>query len=359
MPSLWIGHDDVEDLGLGASALGTGGGGSSAIVRLMLHEAIDKHGPVEVVALEDLDPKAMLFPVAFAGAPVAYIEKCISGNEATLAYELASKRFGRAPIAVLPLEVGGASSLYPLVVAAELGIPCVDADTIRRAFPMVHMTQFTLAGISVSPCFVIDIKGNALTLDMTSNVAGEAMMRAIFVEMGMFAVVAGYFVTVQQTADHGVPGSLTYALELGRRISRIQHGFDGAYEGFLRCAEAQALFEGKIVDLDRRTEDGWSRGTVKLESLDDPSKTFEIDFQNENLVARSNGIVVATVPDLITLIDLENAVPMTTEELAYGQRMRVIAMPAHERWLTPPGLELVGPRAFGYDFDYISYRGVQ
>jgi hypothetical protein len=221
------------------------------------------------------------------------------------------------------------------------------------------MTQFTLAGISASPLFVIDPKGNALTLDMISNRAGESMMRAIFVEMGMFAVAAGYFVTVQQTIDHGVPSSMTYALELGRRISRIQRGFDGAYEEFLKYAEARTLFKGKIVDLDRRSVNGWSRGTARMESLDDPSKTLEVDFQNENLVARNSGTIVATVPDLITLIDLENAVPMTTEELAYGQRVRVIAMPAHERWLTPPGLELVGPRAFGYDFDYVPYGGAR
>jgi hypothetical protein len=301
----------------------------------------------------------MLFPVAFGGAPITYIEKGISGEEARLAYELASNRLGVTPAAVLPLEVGGSSTLYPLVAAAELRIPCVDADTVRRAFPMLQMTQFTLAGISASPLFVIDPKGNAITLDMTSNQAVESMTRAVLVEMGMFAVAAGYFVTVQQAMDHGVPASLTYALELGRRISRIQRGFDGAYEEFLKYAEAKVLFEGKIVDLDRRSVKGWSRGTARMESLDEPTNTFEVDFQNENLVARDNGIVIATVPDLITLIDLENAVPVTTEELAYGQRMRVIAMPAHERWLTPPGLDLVGPRAFGYDFDYVPYGGAR
>jgi DUF917 family protein len=359
MPSVWIDHEEVEDLGLGATVLGTGGGGSSAIAQLMLHEAIDKHGPVEVAALEDLDPDALLFPVALGGAPIAYVEKCVSGDEARLAYELATKRFGLAPTAVLPMEVGGASTLYPLVVAAELGIPCVDADTMRRAFPMIQMSQFTLAGISASPLFIIDPKGNALTVEMTSNLASESMVRAIFVEMGMFAVGAGYFVTAQQTIDHGVLASLTYALEIGRRLSRIQRGFDGAYEEFLECAEAQILFEGKIIDIDRRTVNGWSRGTAKMVSLDDSSQTFEIDFQNENLVARHNGTIVATVPDLIALIDLENAVPMTTEGLAYGQRMRAIAMPAHERWITPPGLELVGPRAFGYDFDYVPYGGAR
>lgn len=357
MPSFWIDHDDVADLGLGATALGTGGGGSSKIVELMLHEAIEMHGPVEVVALEDLDPDSMLFPVCLGGAPIAYVEKLISGDEAAIAYELVTKRLGSTPSAVFPLEVGGANTLYPLVVAAELGIPCADADTMRRAFPELQMTQFTLAGIPASPVVVVDPKGSAVTLDMIDNYASEAMMRAVFVEMGMFSLMTAYGASVQQAMDHGVPGSMSYALELGRHISKIQRGVGGAYEEFLRYADAQTLFKGKIVDLQRRTENGWARGTAILEGLDDASQVLEVDFQNENLVARANGVVVATVPDLITMIDLENAVPMTTEELAYGQRMRVIAMPAHERWLTAPGLDLVGPRAFGYDFDYVPYGG--
>ena len=41
---------------------------------------------------------------------------------------------------------GGMNTLIPLSVAAELGIPCVDADGMRRAFPQVEMTTFTLHG---------------------------------------------------------------------------------------------------------------------------------------------------------------------------------------------------------------------
>jgi len=66
---------------------------------------------------------------------------------------------------------------------------------------------------------------------------------------------------------------------------------------------------------------------------------------------------VATVPDLITLIDVETGVPTTTEALSFGQRLNVMAMPAHPRWVTPEGLALAGPRAFGYDLDYVPMGG--
>jgi DUF917 family protein len=43
-----------------------------------------------------------------------------------------------------------------------------------------------------------------------------------------------------------------------------------------------------------------------------------------------------------------------SETIRYGQRVTVIALPAPEVYLSPKGLEYVGPRAFGYDLDFKS-----
>ena len=40
--------------------------------------------------------------------------------------------------------------------------------------------------------------------------------------------------------------------------------------------------------------------------------------------------------------------------IRYGQRVTVILLPSPEIFLTPRGLEHVGPRAFGYDIDFCS-----
>ena len=63
------------------------------------------------------------------------------------------------------------------------------------------------------------------------------------------------------------------------------------------------------------------------------------------------------MPDLITVMETESGQPITTEELRYGQRVRVIAAPCDRRWRTPAGLALVGPRYFGYDLDYVPVEG--
>ena len=71
------------------------------------------------------------------------------------------------------------------------------------------------------------------------------------------------------------------------------------------------------------------------------------------LVARADGDVLASVPDLIMVLDAETGEPTTTEDMRYGFRVAVLGAPCDPRWRTEAGIALVGPRYFGYDFDFI------
>jgi DUF917 family protein len=70
-------------------------------------------------------------------------------------------------------------------------------------------------------------------------------------------------------------------------------------------------------------------------------------------VAKVDGEIMVSVPDLITVLDTETGEPITTESLRYGFRVTVLGIPCNEKWRTPEGLELVGPRYFGYDIDWV------
>ena len=58
----------------------------------------------------------------------------------------------------------------------------------------------------------------------------------------------------------------------------------------------------------------------------------------------------------IIVIDSERGEPITTEEVKYGIRVAVVAMAADPQLKTETALKVVGPRAFGYDFDYTSFN---
>lgn len=81
-----------------------------------------------------------------------------------------------------------------------------------------------------------------------------------------------------------------------------------------------------------------------------------MELQNENLVVLEDGEVLASVPDLVTLVDNETGHAISTEMLRFGQRVSVLAWACDPLWRTERGLEIAGPQAFGYeDIDYVPF----
>lgn len=349
---------DIDDLALGATLLGTGGGGDPYIAKLMVKQAIETYGPIQVVDPRDLPQDGMVFTSAVIGAPTVILEKIPSGTEFVAAVKAMARYLGAEPVALMAIEAGGMNTLVPLAIAGELGVPVIDADSMRRAFPQIEMTTFTLAGIKASPLAVADEKGNLCIFETTTNQVAETLARAAVINLGLANAITCYSMTAAMIAEHGIHGSMTYCMDLGRHLSAVQRGEPDAFAAFLAFAEAKHVFSGKIVDIDRRTTAGFARGTVLLEHVTDPGRTMRIEIQNEYLIAFDGDTPVLTVPDLISMLDHETATPITTETLAYGQRLDVIGMPCAPEWHRPGMLDLVGPRAFGYDVEYVPFGDV-
>ena len=112
--------------------------------------------------------------------------------------------------------------------------------------------------------------------------------------------------------------------------------------------------DGKIIDVERQTTGGFVRGRVSIETKD---RVVTVDFQNENLVVRTaDGEVLATVPDLITLVEQDSAEPLATEILQYGYRVSILLLPAPELLTKAEVLEHLGHEAFGYQFADYQYK---
>ncbi len=323
----------------------------------LAEQAIEDFGPISVVTLDELPDDAQLATVAVVGAPTVIIEKIPSGSEFTDAVRALASYMGRDVDAIIPVEVGGMNTLIPLAVAAELGVPCVDADRMRRAFPQIEMTTFTLAGLTASPMSLADEKGNKVAFEAITNQMGERLVRGSAMMMGLANALASYPMTVAQAKVAAISGSLSYCSEVGRLLASVQRQDEGAWESFFEFTRGRKIFGGKIIDLDRRTTTGFARGTVTVEDFRDPNRTMRIEIQNELLLAIEDGTPVVTPPDLICMIDHETAAPITTESLAYGQRVSVLGLPCATEWKRDGMLEVVGPIAFGYDVEYVPLEG--
>jgi uncharacterized protein len=153
----------------------------------------------------------------------------------------------------------------------------------------------------------------------------------------------------------GIRFTVSKAIRIGRRVREAQRRHDEPVAAILDEEKGKLLFRGKVAGVARRTTEGYLRGRVAIEGLDDDrGSRLEIAFQNEWVVAWRDELPLAMSPDLICVLDSVSGEAFGTETIGYGRRVSVIALPAPPVFLTPKGLEHVGPRAFGYDLDFHS-----
>lgn len=352
-----IGIEEIRAIALGATVLGTGGGGDPYVGRLMAERAVREHGEVELIDPADVPEDASVFLCGMMGAPAVIVEKLPSGLEALTAIEALSRALGRRITHVSSLEAGGINSMIPIAAAACARLPLIDADGMGRAFPELQMLLPTLEGISATPMSLVDEKGNTLVIDAVSNLAAEGLARVATVQMGASATMAFYPLRGSQVAKALVPRSISTAFRIGEGLLRARREHADPVDEIVRQLDGAVVFTGKIVDVLRRTTAGFVRGEAIVGGLDRcAGRQLSLDFQNEFLVARDGPRVLVSTPDLICLVDSQTGEPFTTEALRYGQRVTVIGAPCFERWRSPEGLALVGPKYFGYDHDYIPFN---
>lgn len=344
-----IALDHLPAMAAGAALLGSGGGGDPYIGRLLAEAAIRRHGPVPLVSVDELDDGANVFPVAMMGAPTVMVEKLPSVGQFIAAIQAVSTYMGRPAEYIACAEAGGVNSMIPIAAAAELGLPLVDGDAMGRAFPELQMGLPTLIGANATPMSIVDEKGNRGVLETPTNRWAEALARDLTIEMGSSAIISLYPLTGAQLKRSFVAGSLSLCRRLGQAVqfARIEHR-DPA-DALVATLNGTRLYDGKIVDIERRTQTGFARGVASIMREGARRGHLRIMFQNENLLAEVNGRAIAATPDLIIVVDSDTGAAITAEGMRYGQRVTVIAAPADERWYTPKGLELVGPAYFGYD----------
>lgn len=342
---------NLPALARGCAILGAGGGGDTEIGLAASLQATEDHGPVQLVDLEELPDEALLMPCGGVGAPTVSIEKIESGDEGGRLREMVQTLWNREVVALMSAEIGGSNGIIPVVWAARIGLPVVDADGMGRAFPEIPQVTMEIAGISPNPAVMTDERGNVIVFRATDGDWMERMERAAAVEFGGMSWSSEYQLTVGQAkAGAVVNHAVSLAIRLGTVVAQAEHD---PVEALADEIHAARLIVGKIVDVERRTTAGFVRGSATIEGLDaDAGRTLRLEIQNENLVALEGERALAMVPDIITVLDSQSANAISTERLRYGQRVTVIAFPCDPIWRTARGLELAGPRHFGYDLDY-------
>ncbi|PZQ47610.1 MAG: DUF917 domain-containing protein [Rhodovulum sulfidophilum] len=360
LPARPLSAEEIEYLAVGAWVLGTGGGGSPYLALLNLRRLYAAGHRVRLMSPLDLPDDAMVAVVSNMGAPLVGQERLADSAVAARAVELQAESCGVTFDAVMAVEIGGGNGLQPLMVAAHLGLPVVDSDFMGRAYPESQMTSSAIGGLEPAPVMLCDCRGmSAVVRSAPTWKWIERLSRAACVEMGSTAATCKAPRRGAEIRDWGIHFTTSKAIAIGRTLAEAERAHADPIAALREGQGAKLLFTGKVIDVERRATAGFLRGRARLSGLgDDADRRVTVSFQNEWIVAwegtEEDGAPIVSTPDLICVLDSETAHGIGTETMRYGQRVSLLALPAPGILTTPRGLELVGPRAFGYDIDHRS-----
>ncbi len=351
--------DVLQDLSDGSVFLATGGGGDPYVSLLATQKVLQESGPADLISVNDLDDDAYVVAIGGVGAPTVTLELLPSVDDAAMALEAFEHHVGRRVDAVVSFEIGGGNSLIPIIAAARCGIPVIDGDGMGRALPEAQMMTYAIAGVAPTPAVGVDYAGNVVTFTADTTETYERHVRAMAQAMGGMITTVEHPMTGKQLKSSIVPSTLTFSLEIGRILRahrgnahRILAPLGAAFNRSI-YGELCHLFTGKVVDCASAIVGGFDVGEAVIEPFEGGGPKLRLTIKNEFLVARVEGQVIASVPDLITVLDYETSMPINAERLRYGQRVTVVGVGCPAYYRSDVALGVVAPRCFGFDYPYV------
>ncbi len=356
MPLREISADDIESLAVGAWVLGTGGGGSPYLGLLNMRQLYKEGHRVQLMPADELADDDWVAAVSNMGAPLVGQERLTDSRTIARAVALMEEHTGYRFRGVMALEIGGGNGIQPLMAAAHLKRPVIDADMMGRAYPEAQMTSVAVGDLQPWPLTTVDVRGlEAVVQKVPTWKWMERVSRKICVEYGSIASTCKAPRTGTEVKRWGIHGTTTKAIRIGHAVREAQRRHEDPVAAILSVEPGKVLYRGKVVDVERRATEGFLRGRTRFEGMDDwRDSVMELAFQNEWIVAWQDGTPIATSPELICVLDTVSGEAVGTETIRYGQRVTVIALPPPAVFLSEKGLQHVGPRAFGYDIEFRS-----
>lgn len=321
---------DIASLCVGASVLGSGGGGDTAILSSFVDEIMKEAGSVDLISVGDLGENDLVIPLAYLGSPAVSL---VQGPTLPLFVSLIEAIIADQPnkrIVLMPAEIGGCNALAPLVPASVLGLPVLDADLIGRAFPKVSMCKPAINHPNQTRYFYMSNRDGHVQKLMAQNVAEmEEKAREFCIQSGGSASIATFIFEGDQHSSHAIEGSVTRAFRMGEAL--LSNQGVATMGGHLQAS-------GMVVSLQRETVGGFLLGSVTLSTNEGE---VVVAFQNEYVCAVRGGVPFIQTPDLVVLFDRDTKTPVASETLREGLYLELVSFPSPAFWKEPHATKAV------------------
>jgi uncharacterized protein len=371
-----LNKEQILDICYGATFLGCGGGGPFKTGKALIDPLKTRQGQsilseasknlvqnffatrslgaieVKVKTVEEVkDSDGVTAVVAFIGSPNATLQ-LENVDSAIAAFELfdeqlklENKYIGQ----VIPVEIGALNSIVAILVAAQKGIPVIDADGAGRAVPSLTTTTFGAADLSANPTILAKSKTQGLSIFVETAAEAEAFVRPV---LEFFDEQAGLAMWAMDkaTLERAVPirGTLQLAQDVGASFnpdrskqSPKEFVSDLAKTFSQHQLQSAVLFEGIVQPVETKTQGGFDFSRVILR--DETNREVWIYTQNENLIAwdPQTARPIITAPDSICyLYETSDGrlAPFSNADIQplgiVGKKAILVGIVAHPEWQT-------------------------
>lgn len=344
---------DIEDILYGATLLGAGGGGELAEGLELIDAAIAHGKRFRMMALADAPDDALIGTPYLLGAISDLPERApVTKDHPSLAAARRMAQHLGAPIAgFVPCELGGSNTAVPFFVAAMEDALVIDADPAGRAVPEITHSSYYLAGLPASPIVAANARGEAMLLEhIADDARAEEVVRALCEVSGNDIAAIDHVLPASRLRGAILEGTLSVAGALGKLWREARVGARALPGVIAQAAGGAVLFEGVVAESSAWVEAGFTVGSFEIDGAGAyEGARFRVALKNENMAGWRDGVLVVSIPEIITVLDLATGDVVTNPHACVGQQVAVIVLPAPEIFLSAAGLAAFGPAYAGLD----------
>ncbi|MEM0135324.1 MAG: DUF917 domain-containing protein, partial [Thermoplasmatales archaeon] len=255
---------------------------------------------------------------------------------------------------IVPIEVGGGNTSGPLDVAVRMGKNIVDGDYSARAVPEITQTSPHLHNKNLAPLSCVDLYGNFVFIkETTNNFLAERLGKLFSQAAHRSAGEAGILLNGKEMKKVIQPGTLSRAFTVGKEIGNANQKGSDPVKAAVESSNGFLLFEGLVEKKEWEDRNGYLWGNHFIKGTDKfKGHHFKIWFKNENHVSWLDDEPYVTSPDIIEIIRKGDGDPITNASLTPGTKVAVIGIRANPIFRSEDGVNVLGPKHFGFDFNY-------
>jgi len=283
-------------------------------------------------------------------------------NSTVAATQALSKYLGKQFNAVVRIEA--VQSVGALMLASELGVPVVDACLSGRARPEIEQQIPWINGIPSTPAALTSRWGDTVIIEKAvDDYRAEDLGRAIAVASGGGAQIAMNPMSGAQVKRGVIKGALSQAILFGKTAREaVAHGQDPV-AALVKASKGYMLFQGTVTKSEIKGDRGFTWSDVEISGTGKyTGHVYKVYVKNENIVAWLDGVPDAMSPDTIQDLDPKTGDAHNGGALGgykLGAEIAMIGYETSPMWRTPKGIEVFGPRHFGFDFEYVPIEQLQ